>query len=127
MFVLSLVVLFIVKHFICDFILQSDRMIKEKGTYGAAGGRDHALVHAAGTILLLFIVLPWNLAAHMAAIILGLVDGVIHYHIDWSKSKINTRFNLYPEWDKMFWWLLGADQMLHYLTYVFIIYILVVL
>lgn len=122
--ILTLAILFIVKHFICDFILQSDRMIKEKGTYGAAGGRDHAAVHAIGTTIVLFIALPWNINSHATAIMIGALDGFIHYHIDWIKSKINKRFDLYPEWDKMFWWLLGADQTLHYLTYVGLIYIL---
>lgn len=124
-FVIVLFSLFIIKHFLCDFVFQSQKMVTEKGTYGLVGGIQHSLIHALGTTILLFLVLPWRIDAHLAAIILGILDGVIHYHIDWIKSKINIRFNWHPEFNKGFWVLMGADQALHYLTYVLIIVILV--
>jgi hypothetical protein len=92
-------------------------MINEKGTYGAEGGRHHALMHTAGT----FLVLSITIFSIEWAVILAFLDGIIHYHIDWCKQKLNR--NLTPA-DKDFWIWTGLDQSLHYLTYVVIIAIL---
>lgn len=112
--IILLLALFGVKHFICDFVLQYDYMIKDKGTYGAPGGLHHAATHACWTFLILipFITSPNQL------LLLPLLDGVIHYHIDWAKQQLNRGLTTA---DRMFWVWLGADQGLHYLTYVGII------
>lgn len=104
----------IVKHFICDFVLQTNKMIYDKGTYGAVSGIYHAMEHAIGTavVLCFFFYSIW------AAIALALVDGFLHYHIDWVKQNYGGHHT--PR-DKQFWVWLGADQMCHYLTYVFIV------
>jgi hypothetical protein len=122
--VILLLVLLGIKHFVCDFLLQNDRMLSDKGFYGAPGGIKHAVIHAIGTTIVLFLILPWRLDAHLAAIILGMLDGAIHYHIDWAKTNLSR--GLTPA-DKKFWIWLGADQGLHYLTYVLIIAIIVLL
>lgn len=115
--ILLLFLLFIVKHFIADFWLQFPYMIEEKGTYWAEGGRHHALVHTAGT----FLALAWCGYVDLA-VYLALLDGVIHYHIDWAKMNLSR--NLTPA-DSAFWYWLGFDQALHYLTYLVIIAIIV--
>ena len=107
--VLSLVFLLTVKHFIVDFVLQTERMVKEKGTYGAWGGIYHSLGHGAFT----YIALAW--LGPVDAIIPAVVDAVAHYHIDWAKMNINRRYGYTPQ----VW--LGVDQLLHYLTYVVIL------
>lgn len=117
-----LLALFVIKHFICDFVLQSSSMVVEKGTYGAKGGVEHSLIHAVGTVFVLVAVMEWTIWAHLAALFIGFLDGAIHYHIDWTKSKLSQ--GLTPA-DHDFWVWLGADQCLHYLTYVGIIAILV--
>jgi hypothetical protein len=120
--IILLLALFGIKHFICDFVLQYPYMLEQKGTYGAAGGIAHATVHALGTLVVLVIALPWGLSAHIAALILGIIDGVIHYHIDWVKQQLNNGLTVA---DRMFWVWFGADQGLHYLTYIAIIGVLV--
>lgn len=115
-----LMVLLIVKHFICDFVLQTNKMIFEKGTYGAKGGIQHALEHTIGTA----VVLSFFFYSVWAVIVIALVDGVLHYHIDWTKQNFGGHYD--PR-DKGFWIWLGADQMCHYLTYVFIVWCAVVL
>lgn len=120
--ILILLAAFGIKHFICDFWLQYPYMLADKGQYGARGGLEHAGIHALGTLAVLILVLPWGLGAHLAAVLLALLDGIVHYHIDWVKTNLSR--NLTPH-DRMFWLLLGADQGLHYLTYVLIIAILV--
>jgi hypothetical protein len=120
--IILLLALFGIKHFICDFVLQYPYMLEQKGTYGAAGGIAHATVHALGTLVVLVIALPWGLSAHIAALILGIVDGIVHYHIDWVKQQLNKGLTVA---DRMFWVWFGADQGLHYLTYIAIIGVLV--
>ena len=58
----------------------------------------------------------------MAGLILGLIDFIIHYHIDFIKSNLWKSKNLKAT-DQMFWVIHGVDQMLHGLTYIFIIWI----
>lgn len=121
-YIILLLALFGIKHFICDFVLQNDKMLSDKGIYGAPGGRDHAAYHALGTTIILFLVFPWNLGNHNFAIILGAMDGIIHYHIDWAKTNLSR--GLTPA-DRKFWLWFGADQGLHYLTYILLIAIIV--
>lgn len=101
-----------IKHFICDFPLQTYAwMYQNKGTYGHLGGLTHAAIHGVGT----FIVLAFWLGSY--AWIYALADAVIHYHIDWAKMNINQRYNLKPDNSEWFWVSLGFDQLLHHLTY----------
>ena len=51
--VFILLALFGIKHFICDFLMQYDYMLREKGIYGATGGVHHAIVHASFTFLII--------------------------------------------------------------------------
>lgn len=97
------------KHFLCDFPFQTEYMLENKGTYGHPGGIFHAGIHALGTfaICLLFS-LPYGWIA--------LVDGILHYHTDWAKANLTTWYGVTPN-DKLFWNLLGLDQLLHMLTY----------
>jgi len=112
--VFSLLVLFGIKHFIADFLMQYPYMLRDKGIYGAEGGVHHALTHASWTFLIL---IPFIHHAN-DLIALPLADFVLHYHIDYFKQKLNR--GLTPA-DRKFWIWLGLDQALHYLTYVGII------
>lgn len=113
--VFILLALFGIKHFIADFIMQYDYMLREKGIYGATGGVHHAGVHAGWTFLIL---IPF-MHSIMDLLLLPLADFVAHYHIDWVKQKLNR--GLTPA-DRKFWIWLGLDQAAHYLTYVGIIW-----
>lgn len=119
--IILLLALFGIKHFICDFVLQNIRMIKDKGTYGAPGGIEHAASHAIGTMIIILIALPWGIPVLVAAIVLGILDGITHYHIDWAKTNLSKDYT--PK-DHAFWVYLGADQGLHYLTYIGLIALL---
>lgn len=121
--IVFLFVMFYIKHFICDYVLQFHYMIEEKGTYGAAGGIHHSGIHAVGTFIVL--ILAFGLDPHNAFVAakLALFDFLVHYHIDWAKMNLGQ--GLTPS-DKKYWWYLGGDQMLHYVTYAFIIGLLIV-
>ncbi|WP_421580540.1 DUF3307 domain-containing protein [Shinella sp. M31] len=105
-------VAFLIKHFLADFLMQTDWM---------AAGKDrpkgwllplaaHAGVHGAMTAALFLIVAPplaW----------LGLADMLIHGVIDRLKSISTRRSALTPR-QTAFWWLFGLDQSLHHLTHI---------
>jgi hypothetical protein len=114
---LTLFVLFFVKHFICDYPLQSfSYQYLNKGKYGHLGGIIHSLIHMVGTYLVLF-----TFVGHTTALLWGLFDFVVHYHIDYFKVNINKKFNWTSTNSEHFWVLLGYDQLLHNLTYLYII------
>ena len=112
--VFILLALFGIKHFIADFLMQYDYMLREKGIYGATGGVHHALVHACWT----FLILVFFCSDANTIIALSLADFVLHYHIDYFKQQVNKGLTTA---DRQFWVCLGLDQALHYLTYVGII------
>nr|WP_298094528.1 DUF3307 domain-containing protein [uncultured Shinella sp.] len=105
-------VTFLIKHFLADFLLQTDWM---------AAGKDqpkgwllplaaHAGVHGAMTAGLFLAVAP-SLAW------LGFADMLIHGAIDRLKSISTRRKALTPR-QTAFWWLFGLDQTLHHLTHI---------
>jgi hypothetical protein len=103
--------LLITKHFIVDFPLQVKYQWSNKGTYGHPGGLLHAGLHGVGTWICF---LPFS----YIAVWLAVADAVIHYHIDWAKMNINAKLGFKADTHEEFWWLLGLDQLLHYLTYI---------
>lgn len=112
---LILVALLFTKHFIVDFPLQNKFQWSNKDKYGHPGGLLHASLHAIGTMLCFW----WY--APLACIWLGLADFITHYHIDWWKMNANKKFGWGPNTHEQFWWLLGLDQYLHALTYIWLI------
>lgn len=110
--VLGLLALLQFKHAICDGPLQTLWMLKEKGTYGKAGGLAHSGIHGAGSFLML-LVFGMGL---VPSLLLAAADAVIHYHVDYAKETV-VRKNAWSPDKPYFWWALIADQMLHHFTY----------
>jgi len=100
-----------VKHFIIDYPLQTQQMIASKGIFADGPGVVHSLLHAAGSLLLLLFFTSITLA-----VLLALLDFVLHYLIDFSKKRLNYRKT--PQ-HKDFWTITGADQLAHQLCYLF--------
>ncbi|MBN8994046.1 MAG: DUF3307 domain-containing protein [Rhizobiales bacterium] len=101
-----------IKHFICDYPLQTAYQLRNKGTYGHPGGIIHALIHMAGTSVSFLVVQP--------TLVLGagllVAEGLVHYNVDWTKEQLNRRLG-YTAANNGFWWAIGADQLIHHLTY----------
>lgn len=113
-----LLAVFQIKHFFSDFPLQTPYMLGKMQVSGWFFPLlAHALVHAFFTLAIVLTINPklWWLA---------LIDLVVHFVVDRIKAspKLLNRFT--PQ-DRMFWWTLGVDQMMHHLTHYFIIYMLV--
>lgn len=106
------------KHFLVDWVLQTDYQIEHKGQYMHPGGLIHSLQHGALTAVALVAV---GAAGPLQCLAAGALDMVIHYHVDWGKQNLSR--GLTPA-DKRFWVLMGADQLAHQLTYLLIVFLL---
>lgn len=116
--VLGAMLAFQIKHFICDFVLQTAYQYKNKGFYGHFGGIIHAGLHILGSLPALLIL------THDAALIAGLLaaEFVIHYHMDWLKVRTDMRLGLNDQMHA-YWILFGVDQFVHQLTYLAMIFV----
>ena len=96
------------KHFLVDWVLQTQYQIDTKGRYLHPGGLAHSLQHGLFTAVIFLFFDP------QISLVAGSLDFVAHYHIDWLKSNLSK--GLSPS-NKEFWVLMGADQLAHQLTY----------
>jgi hypothetical protein len=113
------VILFLlfIKHWYIDFVNQSAEEIKGKGIYGNAHGVMHSIKHGlvTATVMLCFVYDP------LVAIVLGFIDFVLHYHIDYCKIRFGNR----DVTTTAFWAQLGLDQLAHAVTYLWLVWLLV--
>lgn len=117
---LLLITLLIIKHFVCDFPLQTCWMAINKGIYGHKGGLAHVGVHILGTFFALVAFSQYTLIFFNPLPFLAIIgiEAVIHYHTDWFKVWLNKKMNWTCDKSPKFWLSLGLDQLVHYLTYV---------
>jgi len=110
----QLLILFFIKHFLVDFVCQTEYQWKNKGTLFHPGGLIHSGLHGLATYVILmgFVANPIPLA---------LLDSVTHYTIDYTKTNLNKILGIGAE-SQTFWVLVGLDQLLHYLVYIYIIF-----
>lgn len=113
---LLLLILLQIKHWYIDFVNQSDEEVKHKGIYLDWRGMKHSVKHGLGTALIFLLFVPIE-----GALIIGFVDAVLHYHIDWIKMNYGNRDITNPK----FWNHLGLDQMAHQLVYLGLVSILI--
>jgi hypothetical protein len=122
--ILILLVLFQLKHFLCDFPLQGKYMLgKFKQTGWVPPLAAHASLHALGTLLIAgwfgYSTIPFG-----TAVVCALADFAIHFTVDRVKASPSMLGRWKPD-NKFFWWALGADQSAHHLTHYAIIAALV--
>ena len=99
-----------VKHFVADFLLQTNWIArgKERRTGWGAPLAVHALIHGVATLLIALAIAPrlwW----------LGLADFAIHWTIDRAKTLVSLRGGWSAD-QAPFWWVIGFDQFLHQVT-----------
>lgn len=112
-----ILILLQVKHWLVDFVYQTDQEIRHKGVYGDWLGITHSVKHGLSTVMVLILCgvdIDWAYA-------IGVVDLVLHYHIDYAKM----RWGCGDMRNSKFWNHLGLDQMAHQLCYVFYVWIIV--
>jgi Protein of unknown function (DUF3307) len=101
---------FALKHFIADFLLQTNWIArgKERVVGWFAPLAVHVLCHAVLTLAIALAIAPhlWWLA---------LVDLIVHAAIDRGKS-LTGHWGGWEFSQGAYWWLMGFDQFLHQLT-----------
>lgn len=117
--ILLTLVLLQIKHWYIDFVNQSNQEVASKGIYGDRQGINHSAKQGLGTVLAVWITVgtPYLIFA----VICGIIDFVVHYHVDWLKMNYGNRDIKTPQ----FWNHLGLDQMAHQLTYIFIAWMMI--
>lgn len=100
----------IVKHVIVDLGLQSYLTGQTKYPY-FSNGHVHYVQHGVTTAGVSVFFLPFELA-----LLVGVFDYLIHWHIDFGKHRFNTYFGIVAR-TNAWWWTNVVDQILHFSTY----------
>ena len=115
--ILLTLLVFQIKHYICDFVLQTYDQIRFKGKYLHPAGLLHAGLHSVGSIFALLVLTR----APVTIAVLLVAEFLIHYHTDWAKAQLDSRLRLNDQ-NSLYWAIFGGDQLVHQLTYVGMIY-----
>lgn len=114
--VLLVLILFQIKHFLCDYPLQNEYHLRKGQLEGwILPLLDHSMYHAIGTFIIL---VTFNIEL---ALLLSISEIFIHFTIDRIKASPNM-LGVYKPDNKYFWWGLGLDQKLHHVTYILFTY-----
>jgi len=117
--VLAALAYLLFKHAIADYFLQTRYQWFNKGKYGHLGGVVHSGLHVLLTVPVFFI-LPG--ATLMLASVLLAAEFLIHYHVDCAKDSV-VKARGWTSTDDGYWRAMGADQLVHGLTYVAMVWI----
>ena len=116
---------FNVKHLVIDFFLQNrfPYMWQNKHLLFHPGGWLHAGSHGLGSLLIFGIMSSGASGWFLPAFLLCLGETFIHFGIDYCKMNIGKATGWGPTTSPHFWNLLGIDQFLHQVTYLFMLLI----
>lgn len=116
-------VAFFVKHYICDFPLQTPYMLRKgkSGTEWIVPLLSHALMHASFTAVILLIWKP-------QFVVLAVLDLSLHFVIDRIKATYKLPEGQWKPEEKgiyltKYYAAFGKDQLAHYLTYALLVYL----
>ena len=111
-----LFLLYAIKHGFADLALQRYFVSgSSKETYFNKKAQLHYLHHSVLTAIISAFFFDIQIA-----VLLGIVDHLAHWHIDYAKTIVKLKYNI-VESKKSFWLLQTADQSLHFITYYFLI------
>ena len=113
--ILILLVLFQIKHWYADFVIQTYAQTVHKGIYRDPIGISHTLDHVwtSVVVLTLFSLIVHPLSPIVIALVIA-VEAILHYHIDYIKVHYGCKDNTKP----LYWNQFGQDQLAHQLTYI---------
>ena len=106
-----LLFMLIIKHALADLVLQSRLTSGDKSNLKSWKGYIHAGDHG----LLTFSVLLF-FTSFQNSIIIGMLDYVLHFLIDYIKTVLVRRFGVVQN-TRTFWIVQGVDQIAHYSCY----------
>jgi Protein of unknown function (DUF3307) len=120
--ILILLFLLQIKHCYADFMIQTYAQTVKKGVYRDWVGITHSLDHVWTSIVALTLFNCIFPISFWSIILVPIVEGIIHYHIDWTKVHFGCKDNTKP----LFWAQFGYDQLAHQATYLLMAWFLLV-
>jgi len=120
--ILLLMFLLQCKHWYADFGIQTYDQTVKKGLYGDPVGISHSMDHTLWTIIALCVFAVFYPLDPVILLVISILEGVAHYHIDWFKVKYGNKNPATPR----YWAEFGLDQFAHQATYLIIVWYLLV-
>lgn len=117
---LLLLLLLQIKHWYADFKIQTYMQTVKKGVWLDPIGISHSLEHVYCSLVVI-LVFSWLVAPIGVGLVIGvtLIEGLVHYIIDYTKVKYGCKDNTKP----LFWNQFGLDQLAHQVCYLAMVYI----
>jgi len=109
-----------VKHCYADFYLQTYMQTVKKGVWLHPVGISHTLDHMYCSLIGLVLFSVFVTLNPFIIIWTVVVEGIVHYVVDYSKVKYGCKDNTKP----IFWTQFGLDQLAHQVTYIGMIWVL---
>lgn len=118
----TLLILFQIKHFLCDYPLQTTYML---GKFKDKGWEIPLLAHSSVHGIFTCGIAYYFTGSVLLSFCLMMLDVLLHTFMDRIKASPRL-LGKYKTADKKFWWSLGIDQMFHHLTHYVIIYFIII-
>jgi hypothetical protein len=118
--ILLLLLLLQIKHWHADFKIQTYMQTVKKGVWLDPVGISHSADHIWHTLVALVIFNIFVPLSALSMLVVAFVEGVVHYIIDFIKVKYGIKDNTKP----LFWNQFGLDQLAHQVTYLIMVWYL---
>ncbi len=115
--ILLLLLLFQIKHWYADFKIQTYMQTVKKGVWLHPIGLSHSLDHVWCSMVALVVFSFFHFIPALSIILVSVLEGIVHYIIDFVKVKYGCKDNTKP----LFWNQFGLDQLAHQITYLIIV------
>lgn len=120
--ILILLLLLQIKHCYADFYLQTYMQTVKKGVWMDPIGISHTLDHVYCSLIALFVFSLYVPISAIGIIAVSIIEGVIHYLVDYTKVKYGSKDQTKP----IFWTQFGLDQFAHQATYIWMVWYLLI-
>jgi hypothetical protein len=119
---LFLLLLLQIKHCYADFYQQTYIQTVKKGVWMDPIGISHTVDHVYASLIALLIFSFFVPVNAFAILFVAVAEGVVHYLVDYSKVRFGCKDSTKP----IFWTQFGLDQLAHQVTYIWMIWFLLV-
>jgi hypothetical protein len=120
--ILILLLLLQIKHCYADFYLQTYMQTVKKGVWMDPIGLSHTVDHIYSSLIVMLGFSLFVSINPISIIFVVAVESIIHYIVDFTKVKYGCKDNTKP----IFWTQFGLDQLVHEMTYLWMVWYLLV-
>jgi hypothetical protein len=120
--ILILLLLLQIKHCYADFYLQTYMQTVKKGVWMDPIGLSHTVDHIYSSLIVMLGFSLFVSINPISIIFVVAVESIIHYIVDFTKVKYGCKDNTKP----IFWTQFGLDQLAHEMTYLWMVWYLLV-